>query len=79
MLCQRAGQLLIQRGKAIRRVAAITAEKLVTTVAGEHDLHMLTRKLAEQVKREAGGIAERLVVVIDKRPQGLDQVSVLDL
>src|SRR3546814_3228146 len=54
---------LILRGVVVAQVAAVAAEQLVSTNAGEDDRDVPAGELCHQVGRHQGGVGDRLVEV----------------
>src|SRR5687767_6206814 len=57
--------------QAREMVSRITAEQLVGTLTGEHDLDVLPGETAEDVQRYGVRVAQRLVVVMNEPLKGL--------
>src|SRR5438105_3643640 len=76
---QSGGQALVRGRQRIRRIPAVPAEKLVSTVPGKDHLHLLTGEATEQIDREPGRVTEWLIVVVNERLQRFNQVYVVNL
>src|SRR5207244_1881321 len=61
-----------------RAVTTITREDLVTPVTLQHDLERATYLLAQEIQRNIGGIAKRLVVRAYEPPDDIRHVMASD-
>ena len=63
-------------------IALVAGQDLVSAVAGEHDLDVLARQARHEIRRDGGGVGERLVeagqqLVEDLQVAGLHQELVV--